>query len=145
VKTKICIHQDCPHHGTPQPISAFSKDATRSDNLDKYCKDCRNRMAKERRQRYRKAVLEMYGGKCVCCGEDHIEFLCLDHIAGGGNEYRRVADMFNPGRGSTTTSTYKWLLDQGKPLPFLQVLCYNCNLSKAFYGYSPNCLGKLEK
>lgn len=134
METKTCKHKDCQMEN-PQPISAFHKDATRKDGYDKYCADCRNRMARERRQRYRRQVLEMYGGKCECCGEDQYEFLSLDHIEGRGREYRRIANLMNPGRGSTTTSTYKWLIDQKKRLPFLRILCYNCNLSRSLYGY----------
>lgn len=33
-----------------------------------------------RRKRLRAAVLEAYGARCACCGEDTEEFLSIDHI-----------------------------------------------------------------
>jgi hypothetical protein len=33
----------------------------------------------------RKLVVEMYGGRCVCCGEDDPMLLDLDHVYGRGN------------------------------------------------------------
>src|ERR1035437_10247647 len=36
----------------------------------------------------RERVIKNYGGKCVCCGENKIEFLAIDHIEGGGRKHR---------------------------------------------------------
>ena len=134
---KTCLNNDCPNDN-PQPLDSFYKDGSSKDGHDKYCKTCRKAMAKERRQRYRLQVIEMYGGKCECCGEDHPEFLALDHRAGGGNKYRRITNEIKSGRGNTDISMYKWLIDQKKPVAFLRLMCHNCNLSRAFYGYCPH-------
>ena len=78
--------------------------------------------SRERRRR----VIEHYGGVCVCCGESHYEFLSLDHVNGDGAEHRRqVANIVT------------WALKNGFP-PSLQVLCYNCNCSRGFWGYCPH-------
>jgi hypothetical protein len=53
------------------------------------------------RQRARKAMVRLeiikhYGGKCACCSEDRIEFLCIDHPHGGGTKERRDNNLRGP-------------------------------------------------
>lgn len=57
---------------------------------------------------------------CVICGEDHIEFLVIDHIKGDGAEHRRSV-------GSSPSTIYRDLISNGFPDGF-RVLCHNCNL-----------------
>jgi hypothetical protein len=48
--------------------------------------------AKRSKARLRNRVLCHYSNgapTCVCCGESHPEFLCLDHVDGGGTQHRR--------------------------------------------------------
>lgn len=66
---------------------------------------------------------------CACCGESRVEFLCIDHIQGGGLKHRRIV--------GTGTAFYKWLKKNGFPSGY-QVLCYNCNMAKAIYGVCPH-------
>lgn len=73
-------------------------------------------------------VIEHYGGKCACCGETEISFLTMDHVNGGGNQHRK--EIFN---GNKHGNIYPWLITNGFPSDF-QILCWNCNLSKAFLG-----------
>lgn len=61
-----------------------------------------------------------YGGKCACCGEMGIMFLCIDHVSGDGAEHRRAIDV-SPGAGF-----YRWLRNNAWPVGF-RVLCWNCN------------------
>ena len=64
-----------------------------------------------------------YGGnppKCACCGENIIEFLCLDHIDNNGSEYRKEIS----GR-----DIYEWIATNDYPSGF-QILCRNCNWGK---------------
>jgi len=83
----------------------------------------------------RKLVLDYYGGKCACCGESHWECLCLDHINGDGKRDRALHGV--------GYNFYRWVIRSGFP-DHLQVLCHNCNMSKAFYGYSPYCSDRKE-
>ena len=78
--------------------------------------------------KYKNLVYDHYGRKCACCGEDHIEFLAIDHINGDGKEHRKQI-----GRNRL----YKWLVDNNFPAGF-QVLCHNCNMAKAIYGVCPH-------
>lgn len=83
---------------------------------------------KERRIRLRLAAIEHYGGICACCGEVTIEFLCIDHVGGGGNKHRKTL---------TTKSIGEWLYSNGYPDGF-QVLCHNCNMAEGIYGECPH-------
>jgi len=66
---------------------------------------------------------------CACCGESERDFLVIDHISGHGNEHRR--QIF--GRAQSGWLFYSWLIKQSFPGGF-QVLCHNCNMSKAKHG-----------
>jgi hypothetical protein len=84
---------------------------------------------KEFRIRRRSDVLSHYGGICQCCGESTFEFLCIDHINGGGNKHRLEVL-----RG---TNFYSWLKKNNYPTGY-QVLCHNCNMAKGMYGKCPH-------
>lgn len=83
-------------------------------------------------QARRRLVLNHYGNgspACVCCGESLIQFLCLDHIEGGGNQHRAQV-----GGG---TSFYAWIVKNNFPAGF-RVLCHNCNFARGAYGQCPH-------
>jgi hypothetical protein len=84
----------------------------------------------------KKAVMDHYGGKCVCCGEMAIEFLSIDHVNNDGAEHRKT--VLGQGR------IYPWLVQQGFPSGF-QVLCMNCNTAKGFYGECPHERARREQ
>ena len=87
--------------------------------------------SKEKYQRLKCDVLSAYGGPtCICCGETHIEFLCVDHINGGGNRHRKAL-------GVSGTRFYELLRKQGYP-PGYRILCTNCNSSLGWFGYCPH-------
>ena len=73
-------------------------------------------------------VLDMYGGKCVCCGETETAFLTLDHINNDGAAHRRM--------GKTGPALYT-LVKNKRPTD-IQILCYNCNCAKGHYGMCPH-------
>jgi len=85
------------------------------------------------RGKIKQQVMNHYGGKCVCCKEDKIEFLTIDHVNGDGNKHRRKI-KYSGGFGF-----YLWLVRNNYPNDFpLQLLCWNCNCSKGYYGYCPH-------
>ena len=87
-------------------------------------------LKRDKRRALRERVFEKYGGaKCRCCGEDHFEFLEIDHVNGDGSNHRRKF----PGARSICT----WLRANNFP-PGFQVLCRNCNTSRGKYGYCPH-------
>ena len=87
------------------------------------------------RRRVKTETISQYGGECVCCGEMKIEFLCIDHIEGGGTQHRREV-----GRGQ---DFYRWLKRNEYPEGF-RVLCSNCNQSIGSYGYCPHISSRRE-
>lgn len=106
----------------------------RNRHRDEVNKKARERYAKQDvppckryRQNLREEVLHHYGNACACCGESHIEFLCVDHVHGGGTKHRKSL-----GR----KSIYAWIKQNGFPKGF-RILCWNCNSSLGLYGYSP--------
>lgn len=86
-----------------------------------------NDLAKVRGAQLRETVIAHYGGRCVCCGETHIEFLTLDHVNGDGAKMRREV------HGSTAPRFYLWVIRNGYP-ETIQVLCMNCNWGRARNG-----------
>ncbi len=80
---------------------------------------------KEWNERIKKAVLDHYGHSCKCCGETMNDFLTVDHIDGY---------ITGPRAGTTLR---KWLIDNNFP-PGFQILCWNCNQAKYFYGTCPH-------
>lgn len=89
--------------------------------------------SKMRRRNYKLKVFRYYSKgipKCACCGETHIEFLCIDHIHGGGNKHRRKLQKHS-------TDYYRWFIKNNFPEGF-QILCHNCNMAKGFFGYCPH-------
>jgi hypothetical protein len=100
---------------------------------DRYHKnpDKEKRVRKQYRVQMKREAIDAYGGMCACCGEEHIEFLALDHPNGNGKQHRKHAS----GVGS---QFYRWLRRQGWPQGELRVLCHNCNQSLGLYGYCPH-------
>lgn len=77
-------------------------------------------------------IIENYGGKCVCCGESIAEFLTIDHINGNGADERKQTKQGTGGK------LYRWLLKNNCPKDNYQLLCYNCNCTKGFFGKCPH-------
>lgn len=88
-----------------------------------------------RQQEFRELKLETYnaygGAFCRCCGDTHIEFLSIDHIAGGGAKHRKANGI------AGGVDLYQWLKEHNFPSGF-RVLCMNCNCSLGRYGYCPH-------
>jgi hypothetical protein len=98
-------------------------------------KEQRSARARERHQQLRSMVFDAYGGpSCACCGENHRQFLAIDHVDGGGAEHRRQLRAQGISVGS---GFYKWLRDHDFP-PGFRVLCHNCNSALGFYGFCPH-------
>lgn len=72
--------------------------------------------------RNRAEVITAYGGKCVCCSEDYLPYLELDHINGAGAAHRKSL-------GLTGSSYFYWFKRNDYP-PIVQVLCSNCHAAK---------------
>lgn len=90
------------------------------------------------RKKVKIATFNAYGGAvCSCCKEKHLEFLTIDHIAGGGTVHRRELAAKGFGWGN---SMYRWLKAEGYPSGY-RVLCMNCNFAHGKFGYCPHKKG----
>ena len=83
-------------------------------------------------------VLNHYSGNpplCVCCSEEHLDFLTIDHIDGGGYKHRKEIKAVG-------NNFYTWLINNGFPDGY-QVLCMNCNWSKRLN--NGKCIHMIER
>lgn len=88
-------------------------------------RDKKNAAKRASKNRMRDAVFAAYGGyRCICCGETEPSMLTLDHVHNDGG-----ADRKNNPRMRGSWQMYEYLISSNFPAG-LQVLCYNCNLSK---------------
>ena len=96
---------------------------------NEYSKSEHARTLRAKRHRIiREAAYAGYGGECVCCGESEFEFLCIDHVNGGGAEDRKK---------HSTWQIARRVIELDFPEDY-QVLCHNCNLAKGFFGECPH-------
>lgn len=84
-------------------------------------RDRNNAYQRQHHAKQKRTIIDYYGGNCVCCGEDTIEFLTVDHINGGGTKHRK--------RLGGGARLYRWIVKNKFP-PGYQTLCMNCNLGK---------------
>lgn len=78
--------------------------------------------------RIRAKAIAHYGGACACCGESESIFLTFDHVNGDGAAHRREMGY------SGGHAIVFWLRKHNYP-DTIQLLCYNCNMAKAFGRY----------
>lgn len=99
------------------------------ENWGKTHKEKLHSYQRNHRKKVKQIVIMHYGGKCRCCGETNIAFLCLDHVNGDGNKHRK----------QFKGSIYEWVIAHNFPKkPVFQVLCANCNMAKTHLGYCPH-------
>lgn len=102
------------------------------------CADCRYEqiLEKHRLERYelRLEMVKAYGGKCQCpggCLVTEPKFLCPDHIDNTGYKHRKEV-------GGAGVQVWKDLQRRGWPKQNIRLLCYNCNMTRNFYGKCPH-------
>jgi hypothetical protein len=152
--TSLLDEKPCRICGTIKPANPefFCRDKQGPRGLSGICHPCNKERLRLRDMRFpdqKKArskayhlkcridVLEHYSKgvpHCECCGENHLEFLSIDHINNDGAEHRRKLANNKTGNFGRI---YYWLRNNGYPDGF-QVLCHNCNMAKGFYGHCPH-------
>lgn len=108
-------------------LASYAKNKQNMDGLQAACFDCARAATNNYNFEVRRAALNAYGSKCVCCGEAEFKFLAIDHIDGIGVKQRKA-------QGGAIGH---WLKKHKYPAGF-QVLCHNCNMAKGFYGGCPH-------
>ncbi len=96
----------------------------RARRNESYRRNKGDRAGQQRRMYARKRllVIQHYGGKCVCCGEQESLFLQLDHVNNDGGTHRKEI-------GHSSHRLHLWAIRNNYP-DTLQVLCANCNQGK---------------
>jgi hypothetical protein len=115
------------HHN----LKESQKEARRSMRLKNYHKNplLYKTYASNFRIKIKKEVLSYYGGgeaKCIICGFDNIDALCIDHINNNGAEERK--NIY--GNNSRAGATFYNKLKVKKFPPGYQTLCANHNMIK---------------
>jgi len=110
-------------------------DRIRVLNQKQYYKDHERTLAwhKNSRQEAKADVIAAYGERCQCCGDEHSEFLSIDHTHG----YAKSKELY-AGIPRASAALYKWLRANGFPKENFRLLCFNCNLSHGHFGYCPH-------
>lgn len=146
----------CPKCKMEVSINNFYRNNKRKDGYCYWCKLCSNNSARKASKvyylkklikqgknnirnnnstrfntlkEYRKFILNKYGHKCNCCGEDKFEFLAIDHVNNDGYKMRK--DKISG------YNLYLYIEANEFP-PEFQILCYNCNMAKGFYKKCPH-------
>lgn len=103
----------------------------RLENGKRYAQSERGKQRRaENRRQLRREFIEVYGGKCQCCGETTLEFLTIEHLQGGGRQERKTMSTEHLLRKLKRAG---WEKDKRYGL-----LCFNCNQAKGAYGYCPH-------
>jgi hypothetical protein len=123
--------QVCSGCGQLKPSAAFKTNKWRQAGITALCRTCIAETQVAWRNKQRQKVLEAYGGRCECCGENRAEFLAIDHVDGGGGKHRREL-------GKDSQRMYTYLRRLNYPREGFRLLCHNCNCSRGFYGYCPH-------
>src|SRR3990167_10349376 len=112
-------------------FNEFSKDKRKKFGIGNRCKICDKEKSRADRKRRKLLIVQKYGGKCMCCGENKFEFLTLDHINNDGYLHRMSISR------TSGDHFYKWVVKNNFPNN-LQLLCWNCNCAKGFYKICPH-------
>lgn len=72
--------------------------------------------------RTKKRAIEKLGGRCACCGERRDTMLQIDHIHNDGHK---------EGKSRRSYELIKRVIREENPFDRYQILCANCNHSKA--------------
>ncbi len=141
--------KECSRCQLTKGNAEFDKSRSIKSGLQAWCRDCKvfkqrvyhkkyymkNRVSKivasrEYSRLIRKTLVEGYGGKCECCGDDHMEFMAIDHMHGGGRaEVKKLGGA---------RQFYRYLIKNGFPKDKYRLLCHNCNQSRGSWGYCPH-------
>lgn len=125
-----------PCKGCKRRSSSARYQTKKPEILARYHSDAYLLDQRTRRSLRRLQVLTHYSQNppsCACCQDDHLEFLTLDHVNGGGTKHRKRITSNTASSGGTI---YGWVVDHSYPEGF-QVLCHNCNFAKHLHGECP--------
>jgi hypothetical protein len=131
-RCKDCVRASTAARRQPKSPEQIRHEAAIRTELVKNDPIIRGRELARRGARYHRLRMEIingYGGICECCGEDTYEFLTIDHRYGAG-----MVDRREFGIGAKFFAHIK---REHFPEKY-RLLCYNCNMARAFNGVCPH-------
>jgi hypothetical protein len=137
IDDNICIKCQCALTASNWPLYLVRK-------CHRICITCKNEQHRIEKAQLKYTVMQHYGSKCVCCNENDMTVLNIDHINEDGAEHRRLLTNGINSAGARGTAFYRWLRRQGYPQSNYQVLCFNCNFAKHFLGMCPHSTNMME-
>lgn len=111
------------HNWNNSPAGKEYKRKWEQENREK-----KNLYASVLKRKFREMCIDFLGGKCECCGENTYEFLCIDHVNGGGAKERKVL---------TSQQLYRKIVKE-QIVEGYRILCHNCNMAIAYYPQCPH-------
>lgn len=87
--------------------------------------------ARRTRAKLRQEFIEVYGGKCTCCGEAEPAFLTLEHVRRDGAKHRALV-------GDYSDAVLRDLKKRMWPKDDYTILCFNCNRARWVMGRCPH-------
>jgi len=128
----LCFNCNCAHENIIQELIINNKDylinknckyCFNENNIRNYvCNFCRKIEKKNYKTKLKQLVFKTYGGECKFCQVNNINYLTIDHIDNSGSVHRKEIGQ----------DIYTWLKLNGFPKDNFQILCFNCNYSKAY-------------
>jgi hypothetical protein len=121
----VCL--DCYH----DKMNAYYRDNKHIwlESKERLGKEHQAEITRRHRQKLKSEVVDNYGGKCACCGEDRIDFLTIEHTMHDGKKHRE----------ETNGKTYGDLKKRGFPKDLgIVIFCWNCNMATRFGGICPH-------
>jgi len=116
----------CLKCGETKDLDSFPK---KDGRLKRFvCYTC---IGKKERAKLKIDMLNALGWQCACCGEKNVLFLTLDHVKNDGAQHREENNY-------QCQQVLYAARREGWPKDKYQVLCYNCNCVKGFFGICPH-------
>lgn len=132
----LCIHCGNQPH-LPDKKGCEECLRRNTDKQTKWAKKDSYARQRSYRLKVKQEVMLRYGGKCTCCGETSLPFLTIDHINNDGFLERK--------NGISSYGFYMSLREPNSLREDLQVLCWNCNAAKEFFGICPHQVGDITQ
>lgn len=92
-------------------------------------KEARKQIADRCLSKAKATAYAQLGSVCTCCGESDIDFLSVDHVDNDGYK-----DLAKSGHRKAGLKVYAAVIKAGIFQKKYQLLCYNCNMGKAYAG-----------
>lgn len=137
-------NKKCPKCGHRKPETEYykSKSSVNGSNPKGFigwCKTCHNEKGAAYRRHVKVTMFSWYGEQCVCCRENGLDFLTLDHVNDDGYKEIKIVNNFRRRPGGWTEYMRILALGYENRPKDRQTLCFNCQWGKRLNnGFCPH-------